>query len=545
MQDGPRALALVLVAVVCVGTAIATRGRFRHSPVRELLAAALLLDALWCIADAATRPGEVGAHRVVVAFAVVAAGYAAAALWCLSRVLTDPTWRPRRVVLGGWATAWALLCLAASEVGALVPVPSWHASLVDVLESVSVERLLLVVALLAAFGRLFRSRRHVPTFARTALRAISLALLLAAVTAGATVPVPAALGGVDYAPLGFALAGLVCADVLMRRGYLRIAPPSPDQVLDSLTDAVVVLEPGGRILAMNQAAHHLAAGPSALLPMELLLGSRAAEVLHPCLATVTDAPAAFAASWTLASGTHLDVLAHDLVGRSGERLGVVVAARDVTQLAARNAHAEAAYRGLERERDRLESVVSHLVAELSETERARTELAEDAVRDSLTGLHNRRRLIPTIEAAIDQSRVTGRPFAVLMVDVDHFKRVNDTHGHPVGDRVLQAVARELMITTGPGESVVRYGGEEFVVVVPGVGSFDAVRRAEEIRSAVADLRVPLRADRPGGDLSVAVTVSIGVSSHPHQGAVAEELIAAADDALLAAKAGGRNCVTAA
>jgi diguanylate cyclase (GGDEF)-like protein len=132
-----------------------------------------------------------------------------------------------------------------------------------------------------------------------------------------------------------------------------------------------------------------------------------------------------------------------------------------------------------------------------------------------------------------------------MVDVDHFKRVNDTHGHPVGDRVLQAVARELMITTGPGESVVRYGGEEFVVVVPGVGSFDAVRRAEEIRSAVADLRVPLRADRPGGDLSVAVTVSIGVSSHPRQGAVAEELIAAADDALLAAKAGGRNCVTAA
>jgi diguanylate cyclase (GGDEF)-like protein len=164
-----------------------------------------------------------------------------------------------------------------------------------------------------------------------------------------------------------------------------------------------------------------------------------------------------------------------------------------------------------------------------------------AYRDALTGLASRRALDDTLR------RLDG-PFAIAMVDVDHFKSVNDTHGHEVGDQVLRMVAAQLE-TVRDGRAF-RYGGEEFAILFPGRTAPDAVPALETVRAAVAGQRFTLRAaDRPrrrpkaprrrGGATQLGVTVSIGVA-HGAAGEGAEAVVRQADAALYRAKQAGRN-----
>jgi diguanylate cyclase (GGDEF)-like protein len=131
----------------------------------------------------------------------------------------------------------------------------------------------------------------------------------------------------------------------------------------------------------------------------------------------------------------------------------------------------------------------------------------------------------------------GAEFGVLMIDLDHFKLVNDTHGHLVGDAVLREVADTLCDQVREVDAVGRFGGEEFVVLLPGAALPDAIRVAERIRTAIADLTVT-----DGSAAVSALSASIGVSVHPMAGAVLEQVLLAADSALYEAKRGGRNRV---
>jgi diguanylate cyclase (GGDEF)-like protein len=131
----------------------------------------------------------------------------------------------------------------------------------------------------------------------------------------------------------------------------------------------------------------------------------------------------------------------------------------------------------------------------------------------------------------------GAEFGVLMIDLDHFKLVNDTHGHLVGDAVLREVADTLCDQVREVDAVGRFGGEEFVVLLPGAALPDAIRVAERIRTAIAGLTVT-----DGSAAVSALSASIGVSVHPMAGAVLEQVLLAADSALYEAKRGGRNRV---
>jgi two-component system cell cycle response regulator len=156
--------------------------------------------------------------------------------------------------------------------------------------------------------------------------------------------------------------------------------------------------------------------------------------------------------------------------------------------------------------------------------------------DGLTGLFNRRHLDEQLQKAIDAGRRYDQPLAVLMLDIDHFKLVNDREGHPAGDRVLQEFARRLQATVRSGAIVGRWGGEEFLVIEPQTNVDDAVKLAERVRNAVAAEPVDL------GDRSISITVSIGCTAGLKSPA---ELIEQADAALYRSKAEGRNRVTAA
>ncbi|HVM27507.1 MAG TPA: sensor domain-containing diguanylate cyclase, partial [Mycobacteriales bacterium] len=157
-----------------------------------------------------------------------------------------------------------------------------------------------------------------------------------------------------------------------------------------------------------------------------------------------------------------------------------------------------------------------------------------AVTDELTGLANYRSFLSTLDSEVERAARYGRPVGLLLLDVDHFKDVNDTYGHQRGDAVLAELAGRVAAQVRDVDTVARYGGEELVVVLPETGAEGAELTAERIRCAVRD--------RPfaDGGLPVAVTVSLGVAVHEPGRETADALVRRADEALYRAKRAGRD-----
>lgn len=161
-----------------------------------------------------------------------------------------------------------------------------------------------------------------------------------------------------------------------------------------------------------------------------------------------------------------------------------------------------------------------------------------ATRDALTGTYNRAALTEFLDVLGSQARRQHRPMAFLMLDIDHFKHVNDAHGHPAGDEVLREVARRIHKRMRRSDILTRYGGEEFLAILPFTDQAAALRIAEDIRQSVAAGAISTRVAQ------VAVTISVGVHAGvPTDGAAAlQAMIALSDQALYSAKEGGRNRV---
>ena len=198
-----------------------------------------------------------------------------------------------------------------------------------------------------------------------------------------------------------------------------------------------------------------------------------------------------------------------LRGRGGRTVGAVVANIDVT------AHKRA---------ERL------LFREKASLEDANARLHELASRDGLTGLLNRRSFMLELDKAVSEFHRVGKPFSLVLVDIDKFKAYNDSFGHPAGDEVLRRFARVLRVTARSYESPARYGGEEFAIVLHNTCAAKAVAAAERFRKAVE-----------GADwIEREVTCSLGIATVESGCATADAVIASADAALYASKAAGRN-----
>jgi len=172
--------------------------------------------------------------------------------------------------------------------------------------------------------------------------------------------------------------------------------------------------------------------------------------------------------------------------------------------------------------------------------RLRETLRSQAIRDPLTTLYNRRYMDETLLREIARVKRAQAPLSVIMVDIDHFKRLNDSAGHGAGDEVLKRVAQHLKNGVRREDVACRYGGEEFALILPELSLDCAVERAERLRVDIEGLSFEI-ADQPVGP----VTASFGVACFPVHGATGEALIRRADHALYQAKAGGRNRVVAA
>jgi diguanylate cyclase (GGDEF)-like protein len=182
------------------------------------------------------------------------------------------------------------------------------------------------------------------------------------------------------------------------------------------------------------------------------------------------------------------------------------------------------------------TVAEHVALALANL-RLRETLKSQSIRDPLTGLFNRRYIEETLERELRRAERRQAPVSIVMFDIDHFKRFNDTHGHLAGDALLRALGEFLQANFRGEDIVCRYGGEEFVLILPEAPMEATARRAEVLRERVKVLHVPHRGALLGG-----VTLSLGIAEFPRHGATTETLLRAADAALYQAKSGGRDRV---
>lgn len=216
----------------------------------------------------------------------------------------------------------------------------------------------------------------------------------------------------------------------------------------------------------------------------------------------------------------IPVLAH------GETVGLM-------HLRAREGHSVADFK----EGRRLAQMCAEQISLAIANVRMRDQLQDQSIRDPLTGLFNRRHLTDTLRRALNARQRSGAPLSVVAIDVDHFKRFNDNHGHDAGDMVLRAVAAALAQQCDRDDLACRIGGEELMVLLPAAPAAEAMLRAEAMRAAVEAVTV-----RYGEKTLPRVTISLGVATAPEHGTLPQDLMRVADDALYKAKAAGRNQV---
>jgi diguanylate cyclase (GGDEF)-like protein len=194
----------------------------------------------------------------------------------------------------------------------------------------------------------------------------------------------------------------------------------------------------------------------------------------------------------------------------------------------------------EQERQKAQEILSasniELQAQLREIQQLHTQLHEQAMRDSLTGLYNRRYLNDMLEREVARARRETYPLSLVMIDLDHFKKVNDTYGHQAGDEVLKYFSGMLNERARAEDILCRYGGEEFLLLLPKMPLEVARERAEQWRSDFEALTVAV------GEHRIQTTLSVGIAGYPDHGTTPDQLTQSADQALYLAKKDGRNRV---
>ncbi len=337
-----------------------------------------------------------------------------------------------------------------------------------------------------------------------------------------------------------ALTCTLAYGLYMRRALQHLDPASviPDRVqhaFDVMAEGVAVLDVKGRVLLLNRAFRGLhpdaeavrTGQPLSMLPW-LGAGLPADPARHPWNramgARTNTSGDALEIGRDVGRPRHLVVNCAPITDTGGAVRGCLATFDDLTALH----HANAA----------LQLAMAEVSAAKEEVQLKNAELQRLATRDPLTGCLNRRALFETLDPMFAAAAAAGTPLACLVLDIDHFKSVNDTHGHGIGDRVIQEVARKLQDSARATDLVCRYGGEEFCVIVPGLPLAEVQAFAERLRARIeAECGPGVREV-----LGLRVTASIGCDAASQAAPSAQAMIDRADQALYAAKRGGRNRV---
>jgi len=329
---------------------------------------------------------------------------------------------------------------------------------------------------------------------------------------------------IDPTPMVSSLTGVFFLDALLQFQLLDIVPIARHAVIETMRDGVIVLDYKGRMVDINPAAFTIL-GPQEDLGIGKIVTDHIKNLPDLARMIKDHNPQTYQEMELPGlSDQYLEIrmvpVYRNQKNKDEDFAGQIITLRDVTER--------------KRFQDEIQHINQDLRNQLVVNEDLRSRLEELAVRDSLTGLHNRRLLDDTIEREIIRAKRSQHEVSILMLDIDYFKRLNDTYGHKAGDAALIKLAQFLLTQARADDFVCRYGGEEFIIVMPRLNQEDALKRAEEICQSASTLEVPYE------KLALQMTISIGVAQYPGHGNTPEEVIRAADSALYEAKHNGRN-----
>lgn len=325
----------------------------------------------------------------------------------------------------------------------------------------------------------------------------------------------------DATPIAFTLTALAISYARLGWRFLDIVPVARELLIDNMDDGLLVLDPQNRILDFNAEARKLFVSPNDLVIGKPVasISSRWPEIVEKFLEVKEND---VDIELNLNNSLFFHLISKRIFDKRNIFLGRLVTWRDITDRK-------------QVEFDLQEANLS-LQNRLREIEKLQQELREQAIRDPLTGLYNRRFLQEVLEKEFLRIRRNQSSLVVVIMDIDHFKLVNDRFGHLGGDHVLQELSDLLKDNLRAGDILCRYGGEELVVVMSGIDLRSAKRRVEGLREEIETMQFTF----PKGEMRI--TVSIGLAIAPLHAESVEGLLRAADDALYEAKAQGKNRV---
>jgi len=323
----------------------------------------------------------------------------------------------------------------------------------------------------------------------------------------------------DLTPLMFGVSGVLFTYSVLRGRFMNIIPVARSRIVESMSDGIMVIDTQNRIVDINPAMEtFLGHKPASFL------GKSASEVLE---IWIDEGDALMSGQETRrelripnAPSRYLDLRVTPLYDDYQRLHGRLMVFRDITDR-----------KQVEKQ---LRLANERLQFQLIEIGTLQSKLRSQAIKDPLTDIFNRRYLDETFDRELARAAREIYPVCVIMLDIDHFKKVNDTYGHEAGDSVLKALARMLSSHNRRGDFVCRFGGEEFVIVMPNMEMDTAFKRAEELRAALNSLYVPY------GRFNLTITISMGIASYPANGEDREAVLRAADRAMYAAKKAGRD-----
>ena len=325
------------------------------------------------------------------------------------------------------------------------------------------------------------------------------------------------VGGADVTPLSFMLTDAILYWLLSRRYMSDLLPIAQGLLLGAIPDPVLVLDSARRIAECNPAARRLA-GEKPLIGLRLdqvpALGNAAEAIFRPDPAGPREVAIGFPPRYFDVGDVSL--------AYAGREVGRLLLLREITH------RKEAEFR--------LQAALAELERQLQQNLALQQQLREQAIRDGLTGLHNRRLFDELAPVMLSDAERTVSPLALAMIDIDHFKRLNDGFGHQAGDAMLRRIGAFLRLAVRQGDMVFRMGGEEFLILLPHAAGDAALQRLDEWRRRFAEETVEHDGQR------LTASFSAGLALFPQDAGNLTELLQRADFALYQAKSEGRNRV---
>ena len=329
------------------------------------------------------------------------------------------------------------------------------------------------------------------------------------------------LANLDMAPISFCVSSILYAYAILRHQFMDLIPVARGHLIESMSDGVLVLDEQNRIVDINPAmSNFLEDEPNSFIGQNvsaiLKHWTPNADQLLNGMETRTELKI------SKKQASYLDLRITYLYNDDHKINGRLMVFRDVTDR-------KEVEKDLRRAMDRLQT-------QLIEIGTLQSQLREQAIRDALTNLFNRRYLEETLERELARATRESYPLCVIMMDLDYFKDINDTYGHEAGDVVLKTLAETVTKQSRHGDFVCRFGGEEFVLVMPNIGIEKANERARKLHQNIDALNITY------GRFNITTTISMGIAWYPEHGNTKEQLLRAADKAMYVAKNTGRNQV---